>query len=170
MTDSVTTPPAEITLRFATPEDVGLVLTLIRELADYENLLHEVVATEDILRQQLFGEPRTAEVVFVCAQGEAVGFALFFHNFSTFLGQRGLYLEDLYVRPTHRGQGLGKRLLSFLARLAQERQCGRIDWWVLNWNAPAIGFYRRIGAQAMDDWTVYRLQGEALDALAGESP
>jgi len=166
MPDSIPTPLPDITLRFAASDDVDLVLSLIRELADYENLLDQVVADEAVLREHLFGDPRTAEVVFVCVDGQEVGFALFFHNFSTFLGRRGLYLEDLYVRPEHRGRGLGKILLSFLARLALERDCGRIDWWVLNWNTPSIGFYQRLGAVPMDEWTVYRLQGEALQQLA----
>jgi len=170
MSTTIPTPLPGITLRFAGEADVGLVLGLIRELAEYEKLLDQVVADEAVLGRHLFGEPRTAEVVLVCEHDEPVGFALFFHNFSTFLGRRGLYLEDLYVRPAYRGRGLGKLLLGFLARLALERDCGRIDWWVLDWNTPAIGFYRRLGAVAMDEWTVYRLAGEALAGLARSAP
>lgn len=155
-------------IRAATPEDVPLVLSLIRELAVYERLSHEVVATEEVLGESLFGERRAAEVVLARVGGEPAGFALFFHNFSTFLGRPGLYLEDLYVRPEFRGEGVGRALLVRLARLARERGCGRLEWWVLDWNEPAIRFYERLGAVPMDDWTVYRLAGEALDALAAE--
>lgn len=162
----IPTPVAEFYLRFAEPADTSLILQFIRELAAYEQLADQVVATEDGLRAALFGEPRTAEVVLGYYRGEPVAFALFFHNFSTFLGQRGLYLEDLYVRPAQRGLGLGRVLLGFLAQLARERGCGRLEWWVLDWNAPAIGFYQKLGAVPMDDWTVYRLTGEALTTLA----
>jgi len=146
---------------------VPLILALIRELAEYEKLTHEVVADEEALRRNLFGEGRRgAEAVIAEQSGEPAGFALFFHNFSTFLGKPGLYLEDLFVRPQFRGWGVGKALLAHLAALAKERGCGRLEWWVLDWNEPAIGFYRSIGAEAMDEWTVYRVTGEALDELA----
>ena len=142
-------------------------LRFIKELADYEKLLHEVVATEEILRESLF-ERRAAEVVIAEYQGEPVGFALFFHNFSTFLGRPGLYLEDLYVRPEMRGKGIGKLLLSYLAKLALERGCGRFEWWCLDWNKSSIDFYKSIGAIPMDEWTVYRVCDQALEDLAEE--
>lgn len=153
----------------ATPQDVALVLAFIRELAEYERLLDQVVATEETLREQLFGARPGAEVVIARWEGEPAGFALFFHNFSTFLGRRGLYLEDLFVRQAFRGRGVGRALLAFLARLAVERGCGRLEWWVLDWNEPAISFYRGLGAVAMSDWTVFRLTGEPLRALAHRS-
>ncbi len=156
----------EFTLRFAEPQDVGLVLHFIRELAKYEKLEHEVVATEEILTQNLFGERRVAEVVIGEYDGQPVSFALFFHNFSTFLGRPGLYLEDLYVSPEMRGKGIGKIMLAYLAQLATERGCGRLEWWVLDWNDPAIQFYKSIGAVPMDDWTVFRVTGESLETLA----
>ena len=153
-------------VREASEGDVPLILSLIRELAEYEKLSREVVATEEGLRENLFGGRRYAEVLIGEHDGVPAGFALFFHNFSTFLGKPGIYLEDLYVRPEFRGAGIGKRLLVQLARLARERGCGRLEWWVLDWNAPSIGFYEKLGAVAMDDWTVYRLTGAALDELA----
>ena len=155
-----------IYVRVATEGDIPLILSLIRELAEYEKLSHEVVATEEDLRATLFGERPFAEVLIAEYDGDPAGFALFFHNFSTFLGKPGIYLEDLYVKPEFRGAGVGKRLLARLARLAKERGCGRLEWWVLDWNEPSIGFYDMIGAVAMDDWTVYRLAGRALDDLA----
>ena len=155
-----------LTIRPATVEDVALVARLIRELAEYERLANAAVATEADLREQLFGERPAAEVLVAEADGEPAGFALFFHNFSTFLGKRGLYLEDLFVRPAFRGLGLGRHLMAALARIAVQRGCGRFEWSVLDWNEPAIGFYRALGASAMDEWTVQRLQGEALRALA----
>jgi len=158
---------ADIAIRPATVEDTPLILSFIRELAEYEKLSHEVVATEEALRESLFGERAFAEVLLAFVGGEPLGFALFFYNFSTFLGKPGIYLEDLYVRPEHRGTGAGRALLSHLARLAVERGCGRLEWWVLDWNEPAVGFYKRIGARAMDDWKVYRLTGDALERLAG---
>lgn len=158
---------AGVATRFATAEDTPLILSFIRELAEYEELSHEVVTTEEVLRASLFGERPFAEVLLTFVEDEPAGFALFFHNFSTFLGKPGIYLEDLYVRPEHRGAGAGRALLSYLARLAVERGCGRLEWWVLDWNEPAVGFYKRIGAWAMDDWTVYRLTGDALERLAG---
>jgi GNAT superfamily N-acetyltransferase len=155
------------TLRAATQADVPLILAFIKDLAEYEKLAHEVVATEEILRDSLFGEGAgTAEVVLGFYQGEPVAFALFFHNFSTFLGQKGLYLEDLYVKESMRGKGIGKVMLAYLAKLAKERNCGRFEWWVLDWNKPAINFYRSIGAEPMDEWTVQRVAGKALDDLA----
>jgi GNAT superfamily N-acetyltransferase len=157
-------------LRGASRDDVALILTLIRELADYEKLAHEVVATEEQLAESLFGERPGAEVLIAewqPAEGvaEVAAFALFFHNFSTFLGRRGLYLEDLFVRPAYRGHGVGRALLAELARIAIARGCGRMEWWVLDWNAPAIEFYRRLGARPMDEWTVFRLTGDSLRAL-----
>ena len=155
-----------LSIRPATVEDVALVARLIRELAEYERLADAAVATEADLREQLFGERPAAEVLVAEADGEPAGFALFFHTFSTFLGKRGLYLEDLFVRPAFRGLGLGRHLMAALARIAVQRGCGRFEWSVLDWNEPAIGFYRALGASAMDEWTVQRLQGEALRALA----
>ncbi len=153
-------------VREASGEDVPLILSFIRELAAYEKLSHEVVATEEELRESLFGERRYAEVLIAEHDGAPAGFALFFHNFSTFLGKPGIYLEDLYVNPAFRGAGIGKKLLVSLASLAKRRGCGRLEWWVLDWNEPSIGFYMSLGATAMDDWTVYRLAGTALDDLA----
>jgi len=155
-----------IEVREATEGDVQLVLSLIRELAAYERLSHEVVATEETLLRNLFGGQRYAEVLIAEHDGAPAGFALFFHNFSTFLGRPGIYLEDLYVKPEFRGTGIGKKLLARLAGLARSRGCGRLEWWVLDWNEPAIGFYRSVGAEPMDDWTVYRVSGAALEDLA----
>jgi|SRR5690554_282519 len=165
--DRIETRIEDVTLRLAKEEDLSLILRFIKELADYEKLLHEVVATEEILRESLF-ERRTAEVVIAEYQGEPVGFALFFHNFSTFLGRPGLYLEDLYVRPEMRGKGIGKLLLSYLAKLALDRGCGRFEWWCLDWNKSSIDFYKSIGAIPMDEWTVYRVCDKALEDLAEE--
>jgi GNAT superfamily N-acetyltransferase len=159
-------PQPVLSIRSATDADTALILTLIRELADYERLAHAVTATEADLRQQLFGESPAAEVLIGEVDGEAAGFALFFHTFSTFLGRRGLYLEDLYVRPAFRGVGLGRHMMATLARIAVQRGCGRFEWSVLDWNTPAIAFYRRLGAVGMDEWTVQRLEGPALHALA----
>ena len=155
-------------IRVAGPEDAGLILRFIKGLAEYEKLSHEVTATEDLLRETLFGPRQVAEVVIGEHRGEPVAFALFFHNYSTFLGRPGIYLEDLFVKPEARGRGFGRVLLAFLAKLATERQCGRVEWSVLDWNAPAIGFYRKLGAVAKDEWTVHRLTGDALDRLAAE--
>ena len=166
MTDRIPTRIPDLTLRFAGPSDVGTVLGFVKELADYEKLSQEVVATVDTLRASLFEGRRVAEVVLAELAGAPVGFALFFHNFSTFLGRPGIYLEDLYVTPGMRGKGIGAALLSFLGRLACERGCGRLEWAVLDWNEPAITFYKKLGAQAMDDWTVFRVTGTALTALA----
>jgi len=157
-----------LTIRSATVADVPLILDLIRGLAEYERLPHEVVATEALLRETLFGPAPGAEVLLAELDGESAGFALFFHNFSTFLGRRGLYLEDLFVRPAARGRGVGRALLARLAAIARQRGCGRFEWSVLDWNEPAIGFYRSLGAVPMDDWTVYRVAGPALDRLAAE--
>lgn len=151
--------------RFAEERDCALILQFIKELAAYEHMLDEVVATEDLLREWIFEKGR-AEVVFACENGVEVGFALFFHNFSTFLGRAGIYLEDLYVRPEHRGKGYGKALLKKLARIAVERGCGRLEWWCLDWNQPSIDFYLSLGAEPMEDWTVYRIAGHTLTQLA----
>ncbi len=153
-------------LRAATAADVPLILGFIRELAAYEQLEHQVVATESLLAEQLFGAHPAAEVVIAELDGATVGFALFFHNFSTFLGRPGLFLEDLYVQPHARGSGVGKALLRHLAGLAVARGCGRMDWNVLDWNAPAIGFYEKLGADVLPDWRTCRLSGEALRMLA----
>lgn len=157
---------SEPEIRFATEEDVPLLLRFIKELAEYEKLSHEVSATEEILRDSLFGDRSVAEAMLAHRGDEPAGFALFFHNFSTFLGRPGIYLEDLYVRPEFRGSGIGRALLAYLAKLAKERDCGRLEWWVLDWNEPSIGFYESLGAVAMDDWTVYRVTGDALDKLS----
>ncbi|HYR06186.1 MAG TPA: GNAT family N-acetyltransferase [Longimicrobium sp.] len=167
--DGDAAPVSRLRIRPATEADVPLILRFIRELAEYERLLHEVVATEERLRDTLFGARPAAEVVIAEEDGEALGFALFFHNYSTFLAQPGLYLEDLYVRPEARGRGAGRALLAHLARLARERGCGRLEWWVLDWNESAIRFYRSLGAQPMDDWTVFRLTGDDLARLAEEA-
>jgi len=165
MSTLINTKVKDFNLRFAEEKDIPLVLEFIKELADYEKLLHEVVATEEILKESLF-ERKVAEVVIGEYEGKPVGFALFFHNFSTFLGRPGVYLEDLYVKPEMRGKGFGKILLSFLAKLAVDRNCGRLDWWCLDWNEPSIKFYKQLGAVPMDEWTVYRVHNEALSELA----
>ena len=155
-------------LRQATRDDCALILGFIQELADYEKLSHEVVATPAILEETLFGDKAYAEVIIGEYQGSAVGYALFFHNFSTFTGRPGIYLEDLYVQPEMRGKGFGKCLLAYLAKLAVERNCTRVEWSVLDWNEPSIQFYRSIGAIPMDEWTVQRLHGDALSSFAAE--
>jgi GNAT superfamily N-acetyltransferase len=157
---------ADIAIRTATPQDVPLILTFIRELAEYERLLHEVVATEDAIRASVFGPRPHAEVLIAEADGQPAGFALFFHNYSTFLARPGLFLEDLYVRPAFRRLGIGRALLTRLASIAAERGCGRFEWNVLDWNEPAQRFYESLGARPMSDWTTYRVAGEALAALA----
>jgi GNAT superfamily N-acetyltransferase len=162
-----TMPRTEI--RAATPQDVPLILSFIRELAEYERLSHEVCASEDMLRASLFGERAVAEVVLANLDGEPVGFAVFFPSYSTFLGRPGLYLEDLFIRPAARGFGLGRQLLEYLARLTIERGWGRLEWRVLDWNAPSIAFYKRLGAEPLDDWTVFRVTGDNLRNLAGGS-
>lgn len=160
---------ANVTIREAVETDAPLILDLIRGLAEYERLAHECVATEADVRESLFGPARGAEVLIAEVDGAPAGFALFFHNYSTFLAQRGIYLEDLFVYPHFRGHGIGKRLLAHLAALAVTRNCGRLDWAVLDWNEPAIGFYRRLGATMMDDWRICRLTGGALRDLAAEA-
>ncbi len=154
------------TIRPATPADVPLIRELIEGLATYEKLRHACVATDALLHEALFGARPFAEVVIAERGSEAAGFALFFHNFSTFLARPGIYLEDLFVQPAHRGDGVGKSLLQHLARLAVERGCGRLEWSVLDWNVDAIGFYEQLGARPQDDWTVYRVTGDALTQLA----
>ena len=149
----------------ATEDDVPLILQLIHELAEYERLSHEVVATEDDLRRTLFGARPYAEALMARWEGAPAGFALFFHNYSTFLGRPGLYLEDLFVRPAHRRRGIGRRLLAHLARLARERGCGRVEWAALDWNAPAIRFYESLGAVTLDEWRLFRISGAALERL-----
>jgi GNAT superfamily N-acetyltransferase len=153
-------------IRPASAADTPTIAALIRALAEYERLSHQVVLDEDRLRMHLFGPRPFAEVLLAEEANEVVGFALFFHNFSTFLGQPGIYLEDLFVRPEHRGHGHGKALLTALARLAVERGCGRLEWAVLDWNEPSLRFYRSLGAVPLDDWTLYRLSGDALQTVA----
>ncbi len=156
-----------MTIRLAEEKDVPLILTFIKELADYENLMQEVVATAEILHKSLF-EERKAEVIIGEVDGEPVSFALFFSNFSTFLGKPGLYLEDLYVREKWRGYGFGKQLLGFLADLVIQRDYGRLEWWCLDENLPSVEFYKKMGAAPMDEWTVFRVTGDELNKLAKE--
>lgn len=156
-------------IRPSTTSDSALILGFIRELAEYEKLAHEVTATEQDIQAQLFGSKPKAECVIAEFEGKAIGFALYFHNFSTFVGKPGLYLEDLYVKPAFRGKGYGRRLLSYLAKLAIERGCGRFEWAVLDWNAPAIRFYQSLGAKMMESWRINRLSGNALEKLAAET-
>lgn len=153
--------------RFAQRGDTALILDFIRGLADYEHMLNEVVATPELLENWLF-EKKTAEVIFALDGEKEVGFALFFHNFSTFLGRGGIYLEDLFVLPEYRGRGYGKGLLKTLAKIAKERGCGRLEWWCLDWNRPSIDFYLSLGAKPMDEWTTYRITGQTLADLAEE--
>ena len=152
----------------AQESDAALILSFIRKLADYEKLSHEVIATEGQISEHVFGANPVAEVLLAYWGNEPVGFALYFRNFSTFLGQAGIYLEDLFVEPAHRGKGIGKALLVRLARIAVERGYGRLQWAVLDWNTPSIEFYRSLGAVPLDDWTVYRVTGEALEQLASK--
>lgn len=154
-----------VAMRSATVEDTPVILSLIRELAEYEKLLDEVAADEKTLRESLFGKHPRAEVILAEVENDVAGFCLFFHNFSTFLGKPGIYIEDIFVRPAYRAQGIGKRFYGELSAIAKERGCGRIEWWVLNWNKPAIDFYQRLGAKPMDEWTVYRLTEEAFKKL-----
>lgn len=156
-----------LNIRLAEPADTPLILRFIKELAEYEKLAHEVVATKEILDETLFGKKSYAEVIIAEYHGQPVGYTLFFHNFSTFLGRPGIYIEDLYVTPEYRGKGIGKALLNYCAMLARKRKCGRMEWWVLKWN-PARDFYEKIGAEAMDEWVVYRLTGRALERMGKE--
>jgi len=162
----LTTSVADFTIRRSTVEDCALILGLIQELADYEKLSHEVVATVATLEETLFGEKSYAEVMIGEYKGEAIGYSLFFHNFSTFTGRPGIYLEDIYVKPDMRGKGCGKLMLAYIAKLAVERNCTRVEWSVLDWNEPSIQFYRSIGAAPMDGWTVQRLDGDELANFA----
>lgn len=166
MRDVLETSQPNLTLRFASEADLDVIFEFIQALADYEKLSHEVVTDLETLRRSLFGEHRVAEVILAEFREQPAGFALFFHNFSTFLGKPGLYLEDLFVKPEFRGNGIGEELLACLARTAVQRRCGRLEWSVLNWNEPAIRFYRNLGAEAMDGWTVFRLTGDSLIKLA----
>jgi len=154
-----------LNIRHAEPADTPLILRFIKELAAYEKLTHEVVATKEILDETLFGKKSYAEVIIAEYHGQPVGYTLFFHNFSTFLGRPGIYIEDIYVTPEYRGKGIGKALLNYCAMLARKRKCGRMEWWVLKWN-PAREFYEKIGAEAMDEWVVYRLTGESMEKMA----
>ena len=155
----------KLTFRNAGRSDVSLILRFIRKLAEYEKMSDEVVADERTLEEWIFDRQK-AEVIFALVDGKEIGFALYFHNFSTFLGRAGIYLEDLYVEPEYRGRGYGKQLLKRLASIAVERGCGRLEWWCLDWNKPSIDFYLSLGAQPMSDWTVYRVTGDALKRLA----
>lgn len=152
---------SQVSIRFATEQDVDTILYFIRELAAYENMSEEVVASEALLREWIF-DKKKAEVILAQAEGETVGFALFFHNFSTFLGRAGIYLEDLFVKEEYRGKGYGKALLKELAKITVERGCGRLEWCCLDWNRPGIDFYLSLGAKPLDDWTIYRLTGDTL--------
>ncbi len=165
MAEIIRTNNCKFCLRFAKRDDVKIILNFIKELAEYEKLSDEVTATEEGLIDSLFVK-KYAEVIIGEYENEPVGFALFFHNYSTFLGKPGLYLEDIYVKPNMRGMGLGKIFLSYLAKLAIQRGCGRFEWWCLDWNETAINFYKNLGAVPMDDWTIYRVTGEALQNLS----
>jgi GNAT superfamily N-acetyltransferase len=165
MSARYSTPVPGLCFRFASRADVPLLLTFIRELADFEKLLDRVTADETTLVDELFGARRVAEVVIAELRSQPVGFAVFFHNFSTFVGRAGLYLEDLYVRPHARRMGIGRAMISFIAKIAVDRRCGRFEWSVLDWNTRAIAFYRSLGAVPMDDWTVQRVTGPALERL-----
>ena len=156
------------TIRLAEEKDSALILWFIKELAIYEKLEHEAVATEDMVRRHLFGDKPVAEVVIGEDRGNPIGFALFFNNFSTFMGKQGIYLEDLYVVPEERGKGFGKCLLTYMAKLAVQRDCGRFEWAVLDWNEPAINFYKSLGARSMKEWIIHRVDGDALARLADQ--
>lgn len=158
----------KLTFRYAVRKDIPLILQFIRDLAEYEKLLDEVVADEATLEEWIFDQKK-AEVIFAMKEGKEIGFALFFHNFSTFLGRAGLYLEDLFVLPEYRGKGYGKQLLKKLASIAVQRKCGRLEWWCLDWNQSSIDFYLSLGAEPMSDWTVYRFSGDTLQDLAQET-
>ena len=166
MTDPLATNRTDLQLRFATQADTALILEFIKSLAEYEKLADHVRADEQTLRRSLFGDQRYAEVIIAEHRGAPAGFALFFHNYSTFLARPGIYLEDLYVRPEFRGQGIGRELLSCLAGIALDRNCGRLEWSVLDWNEDAIAFYRSVGARPMDEWTVFRVDGADLSRLS----
>jgi len=166
MNEIIKTKNPDVTIRTACIADVNVILNFIKELAVYEKLLHEVVATEELLRSTLFGERKIAEVLLAEYKGEPAGFALFFHNFSTFVGKPGIYLEDLFVKPNLRGKGIGKLLLTYLGKIALERDCGRIEWAVLDWNEPSIRFYKNLGAKSLNDWRIFRVTGEAISNLA----
>lgn len=155
----------KFTFRYAKRDDISLILQFIKDLAAYEKMINEVVADEKTLEEWIFDKQK-AEVIFVVVDDEEIGFALFFHNFSTFLGRAGIYLEDLFVKPEYRGKGYGKAILKKLAVIAVERGCGRLEWWCLDWNKPGIDFYLSLGAEPMDDWTVYRITGDTLSNLA----
>lgn len=158
----------KLTFRYAKRDDVPLILQFIRDLAAYEKMLDEVIADEPTLEEWIFDQNK-AEVIFALENEQEIGFALFFHNFSTFLGRAGLYLEDLFIKPAFRGKGYGKQMLKKLASIAMERKCGRLEWWCLDWNQPSIDFYLSLGAEPMSDWTVYRITGDTLQTLAQES-
>ena len=158
----------KLTFRYAVRKDIPLILQFIRDLAEYEKLLDEVVADEATLEEWIFDQEK-AEVIFAMKEGKEIGFALFFHNFSTFLGRAGLYLEDLFVLPEYRGKGYGKQILQKLAAIAVQRKCGRLEWWCLDWNQSSIDFYLSLGAEPMSDWTVYRISGDILQDLAQET-
>lgn len=158
-----------VTFRYADENDCKLVLEFIRDLAEYEKMLDEVVATEDLLKEWLF-EKKIAEVILICENEKEVGFALFFHNFSTFLGKAGIHLEDLYVKPDYRGKGYGLGLIRKLAEITVERDCGRLEWCCLDWNQPSIDFYLSLGAKPLDEWTIFRLTGDTLTDLAKQIP
>lgn len=168
MKEKISTSDPHIKLRFAEKNDTGLILNFIKELADYEKLSHEVTTDENSLRKSLFESKRVAEVIIAEYKNEPAGFALFFHNFSTFLGKPGIYLEDLFVKPELRAKGIGKILLKYLTRIAVARDCGRLEWSVLDWNKPAIDFYKKLGAKSLDDWTVFRIDGKTLSFLASD--
>lgn len=155
----------KFTFRYAKRDDISLILQFIKDLAAYEKMINEVVADEKTLEEWIFDKQK-AEVIFAVVDDEEIGFALFFHNFSTFLGRAGIYLEDLFVKPEYRGKGYGKAILKKLAAIAVERGCGRLEWWCLDWNKPGIDFYLSLGAEPMDDWTVYRITGDTLSDLA----
>jgi len=158
----------KFSIRAATVDDIPLVLRFVKDLADYEKLPHEVTASEELLRRNLFSERKTAEVLLASEGEDYVGFAVFFHNFSTFVGKPGIYLEDVFVRPEFRGRGYGKALMIYVARLAEERDCGRFEWSVLDWNTPSLDFYRSLGAVSMDEWTVQRMSAGAIESLAAQ--
>ena len=158
---------ADFTIRYATKDDCGIILGFIKELARYEKMEEQVIATEELLCEWIF-EKKKAEVIFACVDNKEVGFALFFHNFSTFLGRAGIYLEDLFILPEYRNKGYGKAMLKKLAQITVKRGCGRLEWSCLDWNKPSIDFYLSLGSTPMDEWTVYRLTGDTLKALAEE--